>query len=128
MRRSQSGSPLPASSAHRMPVQRRRVRRRADPWRRLARHTPMFELSARLGVNCFLALVAAVSLGRLVPHLQAQAQQLEVVRRELDQAEVTNTRLRADFDRYFDPTQAGRVIQEQTGYRTKSERQVVWTD
>lgn len=128
MRRSRSGSPLPTSSDHRMPVQRRRVRRRSDPWRRLARHTPIFEISARLGVNCFLVLVAAVSLGRLVPYLQAQAQQLEVVRRELDQAEVTHTRLRADFDRYFDPTQAGRVIQEQTGYRTKSERQVVWTD
>lgn len=128
MRRSRSRSPLPKSSANRMPVQRRRVRRQTDPWRRLARYTPMFELSARLGVNCFLVLVAAVSLGRLVPRLQAQTQQLEVVRRELDQAEVTHTRLRADFDRYFDPTQAGRVIQEQTGYRTKSERQVVWTD
>lgn len=128
MRRSQSRSSLPTSSANRIPVQRRRVQRRPDPWRRLARHTPTFELSARLGVNCFLALVAAVSLGRLVPYLQAQVQQLETVRHELDQAEVTHARLRADFDRYFDPAQSGRIIQEQTGYRTKSERQVVWTD
>lgn len=128
MRRSRSRSPLPTSSANRMPAQRRRVQRRPDPWRRLARHTSTLELSARLGVNCFLVLVAAVSLARLVPYLQAQVQQLEVVRRELDQAEVTHARLRADFDRYFDPTQAGRVIQEQTGYRSQSERQVVWTD
>ena len=128
MRHSQSRSPLPTSSANRMPVQRRRGRRQPEPWRRLARHTPVFELSARLGVNCFLGLVAAVSLVRLVPYLQTQVQQLEIVRHELDQAEVTHARLRADFDRYFDPTQAGRVIQEQTGYRTKSERQVVWTD
>lgn len=127
MRRSRSRSPLPTSSANRKPVQRRRVRR-PEPWRRLARHTPLFELSARLGVNGFLVLVASISLGRLVPHLQAQVQELNMVRQELDQAEVTHTRLRADFDRYFDPTQAGRVIQEQTGYRTKSERQVVWTD
>ncbi|MBD1917050.1 MULTISPECIES: hypothetical protein [Cyanophyceae] len=128
MRRSRSRSPLPTSSVNRMPAQRRRGQRRADPLRRLARHTPVFELSARLGVNCFLMLVAAVSLARLVPYLQAQVQQLEVVHRELDQAEVTHARLRADFDRYFDPAQAGRVIQEQTGYRTKSERHVVWTD
>ncbi len=105
-----------------------RRRRRPDPWRRLARHTPVFELGARLGMNSFLVLVAALSLGRLVPHLQTQVQQLEAVRLELDQAEVTHTRLRADFDRYFDPTQSGRVIQEQTGYRSRSERQVVWTD
>lgn len=111
-----------------MPAQRRRGQQRTGPLRRLARHTPVFELSARLGVNCFLMLVAAVSLARLVPYLQAQVQQLEVVRRELDQAEVTHARLRADFDRYFDPAQSGRIIQEQTGYRTKSERQVVWTD
>jgi hypothetical protein len=128
MRRSRSRSPLPTSSANRMPAQRRQVRRRSEAWRRLARHTSTLELSARLGVNCFLVLVAAVSLVRLVPYLQAQVQQLEVVRRELDQAEVTHARLRADFDRYFDPTQAGRVIQEQTGYRSQSERQVVWTD
>ncbi len=126
MRRSRSRSLLPTYSETRMPVQRR-PRRRPDPWRRLARHTSVFELSARLGVNSFLALVAALSLGRLVPHLQAQVQQLEAVRLELDQAEVNHTRLRADFDRYFDPTQSSRVIQEQTGYRSKSERQVVWT-
>jgi hypothetical protein len=105
-----------------------RRRRRPDPWQQLGRHTRVMELSARLGVNGFLALVAAASLTRLVPQLQSQVQQLEVVRQELAQAQVTNTRLRSDFDRYFDPAQAGRVIQEQTGYRARSERQVVWTD
>jgi cell shape-determining protein MreC len=88
----------------------------------------VFELGARLGVNGFLALLAAVSLSRLAPHLQAQVKQLEVVRQELAQAEAANVRLRSDFDRYFDPAQADRVIQEQTGYRVRSERQVVWTD
>ncbi|PSR19552.1 hypothetical protein C8255_01380 [filamentous cyanobacterium CCP3] len=72
--------------------------------------------------------VAAVSLGRLLPYLQSQVHELEVTRAELAEAEAANTRLRADFDRYFDPAQAGRVIQEQTGYRSRSERQVVWTD
>jgi len=123
MRRSPSRSSLPMSSSLRRPV-----RRRAAPFRQLARHTPVFEVSARLGVNVLLALVAAVSLGRLVPHLQTQVRQLEAAREELAQAEVANTRLRSDFDRYFDPAQAGRVIQEQTGYRSRAERQVVWTD
>ncbi|WOD38256.1 hypothetical protein [Nodosilinea sp. E11] len=108
--------------------QRRRRRRQGGALRKLARHTPVLEVSARLGVNSFLALVAAVSLGRLVPHLQAQVEQLETVRQDLAETEATTTRLRSDFDRYFDPAQAGRVIQEQTGYRSESERPVVWTD
>lgn len=110
------------------PSAKRRSRRRPSRWRRLTRHTQALELSARLGVNGFVALVAAVSLARLVPHLQNQIDQLEIVRQELDQAQTVNTQLQSDFDRYFDPAQAGKVIQEQTGYRVPSERQVVWTD
>ncbi|MGB3312710.1 MAG: hypothetical protein WBG32_02340 [Nodosilinea sp.] len=124
MSRSTLRHPLPISSP-RTPARRQR---RADPLRRLARHTLALELSARLGANLFLVLVAAGSLGQLVPSLQAQVQQLEAARAELTQAEAANTRLRADFDRHFDPAQASRVIQEQTGYRSRSERQVVWTD
>ncbi|WP_155523702.1 hypothetical protein [Nodosilinea nodulosa] len=127
MSRSPSRRSLSTSSPPHTPVRRRR-QHPPDRLRQLARHTRAFELGARLGVNVFLILVAAVSLGRLVPYLQAQVQQLEAARAELAQAEATNTRLRSDFDRYFDPAQAGRVIEEQTGYRTHSERQVVWTD
>lgn len=115
-------------SAPTQPARRRRSQQQTSSWRRLARHTTLLELSARLGVNTFLVLAAAASLTRLVPHLQGQVQELETVQQELDQAQTTNTRLRSDFDRYFDPAQAGRVIQEQTGYRARSERQVVWTD
>ncbi len=115
---------LPPSPQPRVTPRRRRV----DPWRRLVRYTPVFELSARLGVNGFLILVAAISLVRLVPHLKGQVEQLEGVQQELTHAEVANSRLRSDFDRYFDPAQADRVIQEQTGYRLRSKRQIVWTD
>lgn len=128
MSRSPSRRPPSMSSATRSRPRRQRGQRRPDRLRQLARHTRVFELSARLGVNIFVISVAAVSLGRLVPYLQAQVQQLEATRAELARAEATNVRLRSDFDRYFDPAQAGRVIEEQTGYRSHSERQVVWTD
>jgi hypothetical protein len=88
----------------------------------------VLELSAKVGINSFLALVGVISLGHLVPHLQAQVQELDVVRQELALAETVNTRLRNDFGRYFDPAQGERVIEEQTGYRSRSERRVVWTD
>jgi hypothetical protein len=123
-----SPSPLTPIAPAVRPQTTRRRRRRPNSWQQLGRHTRVMELGARLGANGFLALVAVASLGRLLPHLQSQVQQLDTVRQELAQAQVTNTRLRSDFDRYFDPAQAGRVIQEQTGYRARSERQVVWTD
>ncbi|MGB3136622.1 MAG: hypothetical protein WBG38_19040 [Nodosilinea sp.] len=124
MSRLRPRSLLPISSSMRVP----RRQQRSTSLRRLARHTPAFEISARLGVSVVLALVAAASLGRLIPHLQGQVQQLEAARAELTQAEAANTRLRSDFDRSFDPAQAERVIQEQTGYRSRLERPVVWTD
>jgi hypothetical protein len=109
---------------------RRRTRRRprSTLTRRLARHTPLLEIGARLGINTFLAGVALLALGRLVPHMQSQAAQLEDVNQALARVEASTSRLKTDFGRYFDPWQAENIMQEQSGYRPPSERQVVWTD
>ncbi|MBE9137753.1 hypothetical protein IQ254_11210 [Nodosilinea sp. LEGE 07088] len=118
------------SSPHSTPQRtgQRRSRRRVSPWRKLARHSAVLEISARLGINGFLILVATASLTRLVPYVQKQADRLETTRQDLAETETANTRLRADFDRYFDPAQAERITQEQTGYQSSSERPIVWTD
>jgi hypothetical protein len=94
----------------------------------LARHTQVFELWARIGVNGVLAAVALTALGRLVPHIQTQAARLEVVNQAVDVAAASTSQLKSDFDRYFDPWQAGKIMQEQSGYRPPTERQVVWTE
>jgi hypothetical protein len=109
-------------------TRQQRSRRHASPWRKLARHSAVLEVSARLGINGFLILVATASLTQLVPYVQRQAELLEKTRQDLAEAEIVNTRLRADFDRYFDPAQTDRSIQEQTGYQSSSERPIVWTD
>jgi hypothetical protein len=96
--------------------------------KRLARHTQLFELVARLGVNSFVVVVAMLAMGRLVPHLQTQAGQLEKVSQALDRVEASTSKLQSDFGRYFDPWQAENIMQEQSGYRPPSERQVVWTE
>jgi hypothetical protein len=126
MRRSSALQPVAPSPTSPPPAQRRR--RRSSLWRQLARHTTLLEIGSRLGLTSTVGLVASLSLAQLVPHLQAQVQALESVRQELAQAETIHYRLRSDFNRYFDPAQASRVMQEQTGYRAQSERQVVWTD
>lgn len=109
---------------------RRRSRRHTSPTlvRRLSRHTKVFELSARLSINLFLAGIALTALSRLVPHLQTQAAQLKVVSEAVDQVEASTSKLKSDFGRYFDPWQTQKIMQEQSGYRPSTERQVVWTE
>ncbi len=109
---------------------KRRSRRRTRPSlvRRLSRHTKVFELSARLSINLILSGIAVTALGRLVPHLQTQTAQLDVVNGALAQVETSTAKLQSDFGRYFDPWQAQKIMQEQSGYRPSTERQVVWTE
>ena len=95
--------------------------------RRLSRHTQVFELCARLGVNGLLSLLAVIALGRLVPHVQSQTLKLEAVNQSVDQLEASTSQLQTDFGRYFDPWQTEKIMQEQSGYRPSTERQVVWT-
>ncbi|NMF84788.1 hypothetical protein [Nodosilinea sp. P-1105] len=114
--------PTPRSS-----TKRQRRQRPQSVWRRLAQHTPLMEVSARLAVNGVLAVVALGALGRLVPYLQTQTQQLQMVNDQVTALESSTTELKADFSRYFDPAQSRRIMQEQTGYKVPTERQVVWT-
>lgn len=104
-----------------------RRQRPQSVWRRLAKHTPLMEVSVRLAVNSFLAVVALGALGRLVPYIQAQTQQLHVVNDQVTVLESSTAELKADFSRHFDPAQSRRIMQEQTGYKVPTERQVVWT-
>ena len=93
----------------------------------MARNTELFERWARLGINTLLTAVALTALGRLIPHLHSQAAQLEMVNQAVARAESSTSKLQADFGRYFDPWQAENIMQEQSGYRPPTERQVVWT-
>jgi hypothetical protein len=109
------------------PPRRGKRRRPKSGWQRLSRHTPMLETGARLAVNGFLTVAALGTLGRLVPYVHHQAQQLQAVNDQVAQMETSTADLRTNFSRYFDPAQAMRIMQEQTGYKVPSERQVVWT-
>lgn len=122
----QSPAPRPPVRRSQRPPQRRR---RPSPLaRRLARHTPIFELSARLAVNGVLTVASLTALSQLVPYIQRQTDRLEQVNQAVEAASVSHGRLKAEFDRYFDPTQASRLIQEYSGYKPPQERQIVWTE
>ncbi|MFH7244001.1 MAG: hypothetical protein ACHWZW_14260 [Spirulina sp.] len=105
-----------------------RRRRTTSLTRRLARQTPIFEISARIAVNGVLTVASLSALGHLVPYLQTQTARLDQVTQAVDTADSTHTSLKAEFDRYFDPAQASRLIQEYSGYKAPQERQIVWTE
>ncbi len=119
----------PIHSPHRRPGRRPGRRPQRDTLaRRMARHTPILELSARLTVNGLLTVASLSALSHLVPYLQAQSDRLEQVNQAVDEATTTNAKVRTEFDRYFDPVQASRLIQEYSGYRSPQERHIVWTE
>lgn len=123
-------APLRSSSRRpvrpaRPPVRRRRT---APLLRRLARQTPIWELGARIAVNGVLTVASLSALSQLVPYLQTQTARLDQVTQAVDTAATTHTQLKAEFDRYFDPAQASRLIQEYSGYKAPQERQIVWTE
>lgn len=122
-------APLPSSPrpSSRPPAPRRR--RRAVPvHRRLAKHTPVLEISARLMINGLVSLAALGTLNQLVPYIQSQSQRLDHINDAVGSAANANARLKTEFNRYFDPAQTGRLVQEYSGYKAPHERQIVWTD
>jgi hypothetical protein len=77
-------------------------------------------------VNGVLACAAVASLVRLVPYAQTQKASLQEAQAAVAVAEQKNARLKADFSRYFDPRQASSVMQEQSGWKLPTQRQIVW--
>ncbi|NJL54728.1 hypothetical protein HC928_05680 [bacterium] len=120
-------APLRSVPASMSRLQKRRGRRPASLQRKLARHTPVIEISARLAVNGLLVIVAFGTLSQLVPYLRAQAQRLAQVNEAVETATASNVELKAEFGRYFDPSQTSQLMQEYSGYQSPQQRQVVWT-
>lgn len=93
-----------------------------------AKLVPLVEAGARVGLNGLLFLLGGASLGHLLPYIYHQAQSLASMQVAIDRAETSHLKLQADLNRYFDPSQAQQLIQEQSGYQNSSERPVVWID
>lgn len=88
----------------------------------------LLELGARLLVNGVLACATCVSLVRIIPYTQTHQEELQKVQAAVAVAEAQTSRLKTDFSRYFDPRQASSVMQEQSGWESPSQRQIVWID
>ncbi|MGB3672410.1 MAG: hypothetical protein WA984_20020 [Phormidesmis sp.] len=87
-----------------------------------------FESSVKLTVNLLLATVAATTIAKLVPYYQGQQQRLSALQESVTSAAQKNAELRSQFSRNFDPAQAGRIMQEQSGMGYPNQKPVVWIE
>ena len=69
-------------------------------------------MTGRVTVNLAISLVALSTLVRLIPYYQTQRQVLREVEDSVVTAKEQTERLRADFSRYFDPSQTSQITQE----------------
>lgn len=92
------------------------------------RKAVVFESSVKLTVNLLLATVAATTIAKLVPYYQSQQSRLSTLEASVEVAEQRNSELRKQFDRNFDPTQASRIMQEQSGRGYPNQKKIVWEE
>ncbi|MEO1393095.1 MAG: hypothetical protein AAFV90_09305 [Cyanobacteria bacterium J06634_5] len=92
-----------------------------------ARQAIAFESSVKLTVNLLLAIVATTTIAKLVPYYQSQQERLSTLQESVQVAERKNSKLRSQFDRNFDPAQASRIMQEQSGRAYPNQKKVIWT-
>lgn len=116
-----SRPPLEPRETSRTPLQRKvRKRINANPYRVLA-----VENTVKLIVNGVLIVGAASALVKLIPYSFSQQAKLHEITTEVKLTENRVDHLQKDFNRYFDPQQSKRIMQEQSNRVEPGQRQVI---
>lgn len=83
------------------------------------------ETTAKITVNLVIITAAVSALVQLLPYHWLQQDKLREIRTEVKLMEARVSKLRTEFSRNFDPTQAKTIRQEQSYRFDPSQRQVV---
>lgn len=86
------------------------------------------ETGLKVIVNGVLSAAAIATLANLFPYYWSQQGKLQEVRSQVRSTEREVAELQSNFNRSFDPTQAGSVMQEQSGRLAPNQRRVVLTN
>lgn len=86
------------------------------------------EISLKLVANGILSVAATVALIKLIPYQISQQAKLQEIRLEAKETEARVNILRQNFNRYFDPTQARKVMQEQNPRLSPNQRRIVFQE
>ncbi len=114
-RRSRSTQPSRHQLLHEQSVQRNQ-------------RTLAAEAAVKLGVNVLISGAAIAALTQLIPYTVNQQSKLKEIQTEVSTTDTRVSRLKSDFNRYFDPHQAGAIVQEQTNRADPNQRIVVLGD
>jgi apolipoprotein N-acyltransferase len=99
---------------------RRSSSQRSNPHQTLAAET-----GVKLAVNMVLSLCATSALIQLWPHYQAVEEKLQEIQAEVNLTQGRVNQSRSDFNRYFDPSEAKTVMQEQSNRVDPQQRPVI---
>ncbi|MCW6051248.1 hypothetical protein QUB60_25285 [Microcoleus sp. A2-C5] len=99
---------------------RRSSRQRSYPHQALAAET-----GVKLAVNMVLSVCATSALIQLWPHYRAVQEKLHEIQAEVNLTSERVEKSRSDFNRYFDPSQAKSVMQEQSNRVDPQQRPVI---
>lgn len=83
------------------------------------------EIGIKVAVNGLLSTAAVAALINLLPYYWSQQAKLREVQSEVQQTEMQVHQLQGEFSYSFDPQQAKRVMQSQSGRVDPSQRQIV---
>lgn len=120
----ESRPPLENKKTSRMAPQRKiRKRATANPYRALA-----LENTAKIVVNGLLIVGAASALVKLLPYSFSQQAKLQEITTEVSLTKNRVDNLQKDFNRYFDPQQSKKIMQEQSNRVEPGQRQVIILD
>ena len=99
---------------------RRSSRQRSYPHQAIAAET-----GVKLAVNVVLSVCATSALIQLLPHYRAVQEKLQEIQAEVNLTQGRVDKSRSDFNRYFDPSQAKSVMQEQSNRVDPQQRPVI---
>ena len=86
------------------------------------------EITTKLLTNILISVCVISALLKLLPHYQSIQEKLKLIESEI---EATTERLnnnKEDFSRYFDPSQARAIMQEQSNRVDPNQIPIIWLD
>ena len=110
----------PVKTPPRVTPRRSTSRQRSYPHQTLAAET-----GVKLAVNMVLSVCATSALIQLWPHYRAVQEKLHEIQAEVNLTSERVDKSRSDFNRYFDPSQAKSVMQEQSNRIDPQQRPVI---
>lgn len=93
-----------------------------------ARQALLLESVVRLTVNLLLAVAAASTLTKLWPHYQQQQAELDDLSQVLSTLQKEHEGVWQEFGHNFDPAQASRIMEEQSGLEEPDHHPIVLID